>query len=46
MAQTLSVKRGDTYNYNIIVKDSLGVAIDTTNWDIWFTVRKYAVAIQ
>ena len=44
MAQTLSVKRGDTYNYNIIVKDSLGVAINTTDWDIWFTVRKYAVA--
>lgn len=44
MAQTLSIKRGDTYNYNIIIKDSLGVAIDASDWNIWFTVRKYAVA--
>jgi hypothetical protein len=40
----ITIKRGDTYNYNINIKDSAGVAIDTTNWDIWFTVRKYLVS--
>ena len=44
MAQTLTIKHGDTYNYNIIIRDNLGVAINTTDWDVWLTVRKYAVA--
>src|SRR5574344_1025687 len=40
----ITIKRGDTYNYNINIKNNSGVAIDTTNWDIWFTVRKYVVS--
>lgn len=40
----ITIKRGDTYNYNINIKDNTGTQIDTTNWDIWFTVRKYVVA--
>ena len=40
----ITIKRGDTYNYNINIKDSFGVSIDCTNWDVWFTVRKYIVA--
>ena len=40
----ITIKRGDTYKYNIIIKDNAGVAIDTTGWTIWFTVRKYLVA--
>ena len=40
----ITIKRGDTYNYNIIIKDNTGVAIDTTGWTIWFTVRKNLVS--
>lgn len=37
--EDITIKRGDTYNYNIVVKDSAGAAIDCTGWTIWFTVR-------
>ena len=37
----ITIKRGDTYNYNINIKDNDGVAINTTGWTIWFTVRKH-----
>ena len=40
----ITIKRGDTYNYNIIIKDGDGVAINTTGWTIWFTVRKNIVS--
>ena len=40
----ITIKRGDTYNYNINIKDNIGTPIDATSWDIWFTVRKYVVA--
>ena len=39
----ITIKRGDTYNYTINIKNDLGVAIDASGWDIWFTVRKSAV---
>ena len=40
----ITIKRGDTYNYNIIIKNNTGVAIDCTGWTIWFTVRRYLVS--
>jgi len=35
-----SVYRGDDLTFNLVFTDSDGVAIDITNWKIYFTMKK------
>lgn len=39
-SDTITINRGDTYSRTINIKDSDGVAINATGWNIYFTVRK------
>ena len=40
MANNLEIFRGDTKQYTLNFKDAVGVAIDITDWTVFFTVKK------
>ena len=39
MASAISIIRGDTQVYTVVIKDSAGDPIDITGWTVYFTAR-------